>query len=183
MHVRRRISIAILDELVGIHLMQRRRTMKAERTQEQRGTLSLSNLTVGNWVIVVSGCLFLVSLFLDWASAGGFIIQKGMSFMELGTSKSSGLPELNLFTCLAAIGCILLCLPFLKGQNRANKTVIPIVQLVLSIIGLLPFILLPFELKTWLPYGHVEIGGWLAIVAAFGLLIGAILTLTETRRQ
>lgn len=161
--------------------------MKTQMTNEQQVKPSLSNLTTGNWIIIIAGCLFIVSLFLDWASAGGFLISKGITFMSnsFKISISSGLPNLFLFTLLAAIGCILLCLPFLflKGQNRANYKFIPIIQIILSILGLLPFILLPFELKTWLPSGQVEIGGWLALLTTFGLLIGAILTLTEIRQQ
>jgi hypothetical protein len=155
--------------------------MKTETANEQQGKPSLGNLTTGNWIIIVAGYLFIVSLFLPWASTGGFfkLVQKGIGFMRF----SSGLPRLNILTLLAAIGCILLCIPFQKRQNRAKYKVIPVIQIILSILGLLPFILLPLQLKKWEPPGQIEIGGWLAIVAALGLLIGAILTLTEIRHQ
>lgn len=153
--------------------------MKTQMTHDLQGKPSLGNLTAGNWIIIVAGFLFIVSLFLPWASAGGILVKKGIGFMRF----SSGLPRLNFFTLLAAISCILLCIPFQKRQNRAKYKVIPIIQIILSILGLLPFILLPFQLKKWVPSGQVEIGGWLAIVTAFGLLIGAILTLTEIRQQ
>jgi len=160
--------------------------MKAQMTHEQQRKPSLSNLTAGNWITVIAGCLFIVSLFLDWTSAPGFlfaIVHKGIAFMKFGRGTASGLPYLYFFTLLAAIGCICLCLPFLKQQNRGNYKVIPIIQIFLSVLGLLPFVLLRLELKTWRPVGQIEIGGRLAIVAAVGLLIGAIVTWTEIRQQ
>lgn len=152
---------------------------KTQIPHKENRKVLFNNLTAGNYIIIISGFLFIVSLFLDWASAGGFLFSKGIAFMKLKRSISSGLPKINIFTLFTVIGCVLLCFVSLKEQKRINYKVISIVQIVLSIFGLLPFILLPFELKTWIPPGHIEIGGWLAIVATFGVLGGAILTLIE----
>lgn len=142
-----------------------------------------TNLAIGIWIIFISGCLFIVSLFLEWASVPGFLVFKGISFMQIDTSLSSGLPQLNLITLVTTITCMLLCLPFMKGQNARGYRNTSISQIILSILGILPFILLPFEIKTWLPSGTVEFGGWLAIVSVFGLLIGAIVHFTKIRQE
>lgn|GEM_PF-5841528 len=96
--------------------------------------------------------------------------------MELGgKSDTSGLPNLNFITLITTIGCMLLCLLFLKRRYRRNYRNISIGMIILAILGILPFILFLFELKSWTPSGKVEFGGWLAIVSVFGILIGAIL--------
>lgn len=141
----------------------------------------VQSITTGNRITIISGCLFIFSLFLNWASAGGFLYSKGFGFLTVSKSKASGLPELFFLTLLAAIGCILLSVPLLKklGKDKA----MPIARVVLAILGLLPFGLLPFELRTWMPYGQLEFGGWIALLAALGLLMGAILTFNETQQK
>jgi len=134
-----------------------------------------TNLNAGIWVVLISSALFIVSLFLYWSSCS-FIVDKGLFFMELGgKSDTSGLPNLNFITLITTIGCMLLCLLFLKRRYRRNYRNISIGMIILAILGILPFILFLFELKSWTPSGKVEFGGWLAIVSVFGILIGAIL--------
>lgn len=141
----------------------------------------LQNLTTGNRITIISGCLFIFSLFLDWASAGGFLYSRGFGFLTISKSKASGLPELFFLTFLAAVGCILLSIPLLKKLGKGKS--LPTARVILAAIGLLPFGLLPFELRTWMPYGQLEFGGWLALFAALGLLIGAILIFNETQQK
>ena len=71
---------------------ERRRTLRTQITHEQQGKPSLSHLTTGNWIIIIAGILFIVSLFLDWASAGGILIFKGIAFMKFAISRATGLP-------------------------------------------------------------------------------------------
>lgn len=156
--------------------------MGNQLTYDQQENPSLGNLIAGNWLTIVAGCVYIVSLFLDWASAGGWLYSKGTVFL-VGISNASGLPGLQIVTLLAAVGCILLCVPFLRRQWQGIARVAAMIQVVLSFLGLLPFVLLPFELETWIPKGELLFGGWLGLLAAFGLLIGAIWTLVEARQQ
>lgn len=135
------------------------------------------NLTTGNWITIIAGCVFIVSLFLDWASAGGFMSTTGIGFIVTLKSYASGLYEPFFLALLAAIGCSLLSIPVVKKRGKGN--IIPITRIVLAVLGLLPFGLLPSELRTWMPEGQLELGGWLAILSAFGLLIGAVLSFRE----
>jgi len=64
-------------------------------------------------------------------------------------------------------------------EKHGKGKIVPITRIILAVLGLLPFGLLPFELRTWMPEGQLELGGWLAIFAAFGLLIGAVLSFKE----
>lgn len=142
-----------------------------------------TNLTTGIWIVFISGALFIISLFLDWT--GGFIVSKGISFMMDvgGTSTTSGLPQLYFITFITTIGCLLLCFQFLKRRYGRNYRSISIGLIILSILGILPFILLPFELKTWINAGAVKFGGWLAIFSVFGLLIGSIMNFIKIRQE
>lgn len=142
---------------------------------------SLNNLNTGNWIVILSGALYVISLFLVWTT-NGFFINKGIAFLQIRTSFASGMPQLNLITLLAVLGCIFLCIPFLNGKNSKKLRSLSITQIILSILGVLPFILFPFELKTWSPPGNIEYGAWLAMAAALGVLIGAILSFIKIRK-
>lgn len=148
--------------------------MNSQTTPDQN---EARNPTTGNWITIIAGCLFIISLFLDWATAGGFLFSRGTGFL-IGISHASGLPQLFILTLLAAIGSILLGVPALKRRLGAARP-IRTIQIVLAVIGLLPFGFLPFELSTWMPDGRLVFGGWLALLAALGLLAGAVQTFKE----
>lgn len=148
--------------------------MDNQITNDQNG---VRNLSTGNWISIIAGSLFIVSLFLDWASAGGFMYSKGIGFIVTLKSYASGLYEPFFLALLAAIGCALLSVPILKKLGK-GKTV-STTRIILAVLGLLPFGFLPFELRTWIPEGQLEFGGWLAILASLGLLTGAILSFSE----
>jgi hypothetical protein len=137
------------------------------------------------WFTALCSVVTLLSFFfLSWSSLRGFlsIISTGYGLASSGISRASGLPLSLLFAIpAAAFGCILLCLPFLKAGDRTSPLV-PIAQIVLVILGLLSFILLPFEFRTW-SGGKVvaEFGLWLAAVAMIGALIGGFTSLSRVR--
>lgn len=155
--------------------------MSTQKSNEQKVKPSLSNLSVGNWIVIIFSILFIISLFQVWASTGGFLQTKGIGFLEIRTSFASGLPQLNLISLLTTIGCILLCIPFVSGKWVAKFKIFSISMITLAFIGMLPFILLPFELKTWTPSGSIEFGAWLAIAATLGIFIGSILNFVKVK--
>jgi hypothetical protein len=129
----------------------------------------------GSRIMLIAGGVFLVSLFMEWASAGGFLISNGFAMMSIGISRASGMPLLSFLALVAVIGCALLSIPSLRFKQTA------FVQIALSVLGLLSFLLLFFELKAWKPFGQLEAGGWIGLLATIGLLIGAVVAWKETR--
>jgi uncharacterized membrane protein (UPF0136 family) len=138
--------------------------------------ISFRDLPDGFKIIIISALLYIITLFFTWVGQKGFIgvYRTGISFMHIVISHSSGLPFFFLVTLISAILCIVLCIPFFKLQNIENKKSIPIILIVLSSIGVLPYLLLPFELREWSPPGQFLFGGWLSLLCAIGILIGAI---------
>lgn len=141
----------------------------------------LNNFASGSWIVIFSGIIYIISLFLVWVT-NGFLISKGVSFLAVRTSFASGMPQLNLITLLTVIGCILLSILILNGKKSTKFKRLSITQIILSFLGVLPFILLPFELKTWTPPGHIEFGAWLAIAAALGICFGALWNFLKIRK-
>ena len=156
--------------------------MNTQINHTENEKTSLNNLNTGNWIVILSGALYVISLFLDWTTNGFFIV-KGYAFLEIRTSFASGMPQLNLITLLTVLGCIFLCIPFLKGKNSAKLKRLSITQIILSVLGISLFILLPFELKTWTPPANIGFGAWLAMAAALGVLTGAILSFIKIRNM
>ncbi len=132
-------------------------------------------LTGSGKLILFSAVVFVVSLFFDWATAGGWLVSGGLSFLPLIVSKASGLPNSFLPTLIAAIACAALTLPVVPvPPSWLNSGKIPLVMVILAVLGLLPFLLLPYELSTWSPHGQLLFGGWLGFFSALSLLIGTI---------
>ena len=138
--------------------------------------------TSGNWIVLIFGAMFIVSLFLPWTNTGGFV-QGGITLMKIRISRVSGMPMLYIITLLTTISCILLCLPFLKDHNTLKYRYISISQIILSFLGILVFAMLPFEFKTWIPYVTKLFGFWLAIFSLFGVFIGSIMNFIKIRQE
>jgi hypothetical protein len=158
------------------HLNSKSRHFCSEcSTRLNEATTSELTSFVGNRIMLIAGGVFLASLFMEWASAGGFLISNGLAMMRIGISHASGMPLFSFLALVAVIGCALLSIPSLRFKQTA------LVQIALSVLGLLSFLILFFELKAWKPFGQLESGGWIALLATIGLLIGAIIAWGETR--
>ncbi|MCJ7570020.1 MAG: hypothetical protein MUO58_21120, partial [Anaerolineales bacterium] len=90
---------------------------------------------------------------------------------------------LVLLTPISALVVIFLYLPKLMGQRQQDQKLTRnqmIIQFVMIIVGFLPFILIPFEMKTW-SGGVVKTsyGLWIAILAQVCMLFYAFKGSTE----
>jgi hypothetical protein len=134
--------------------------------------------TTGNWIVIISGAMFIVSLFLPWTNTGGFV-NGGISLMKIRISRVSGMPMLYIISLFTTISCMLLCFLFLKKHNTSKYKNISISQIILSILGIMIFALFPFEFSTWRPYVIKLFGFWLAIVSLLGVFIGVIVNFVK----
>lgn len=182
--------------------------------------ISLGNLTVGNWVSIAAGVLFIASLYLPWFTRGYYYIHFSASTAQDGTLSSaqqvydpmkplqgSGYMRLYisehylglyLISLVTVLGCGLLCLPFLFVRRKQTLRLLAAGQTVLSVIGVVPFFFVPKHLQSYRLFLHnqmvqypqldpltssVQVGVILAMVAAAGLVVGAILTWMQVRRS
>ena len=148
--------------------------------------ISLDNLSEANFRLVICAVASLVSFFLPWIVMRGFLTSIGSGFY-LFTSIISAASDLPLFlvllTPISALAVLYLYLPKFLGNRQKEEKLTRnqmIVQFVLIIVGFLPFILMPFEMKTW-SGGEVKTsyGLWLAIIAQIGMLFYAYQGSTE----
>ena len=142
----------------------------------------LSNLSAGNRISIFSGFLFFVSLLFNWTETdfGMVMTTRGYEYLDFNVTRSD-LPNLIPFSILATLGCILLCIPFLKPVDKDKKKsylVYAIIQTLLSVIGLHGILILWF---IQLPASNSGLlfGGWLGLIAISGLLYGSIKTRSE----
>lgn len=147
---------------------------------------SLDNLTEANQRLLISAVFALVSFFLPWIAMRGFFtsISSGLYLFTSLVSRASGLPLfLVLLTPISALVVLFLYLPKLQGKRQKDEKLTRnqmIIQFVLIVVGFLPFILIPFEMKTW-SGGEVKTsyGLWIAIIAQIGMLFYAYQGSTE----
>ena len=147
---------------------------------------SLDNLTEANQRLLISAVAALISFFLPWIAMRGFFtsISSGLYLFTSLISRASGLPLfLVLLTPISALVVIFLYLPKLMGQRQQDQKLTRnqmIIQFVMIIVGFLPFILIPFEMKTW-SGGVVKTsyGLWIAILAQVCMLFYAFKGSTE----
>jgi len=147
---------------------------------------SLDNLTEANQRLLICAVVALISFFLPWIAMRGFFtsISSGLYLFTSLISRASGLPLfLVLLTPISALVVIILYLPKLLGKRQKDEKLARnqmIIQFVLIVLGFLPFILIPFEMKTW-SGGEVKTsyGLWIAIIAQIGMLFYAYQGSTE----
>ena len=141
-----------------------------------------SNLSAGNQLVVFSGLLFIISLMFAWTQNkyGLILTTMGYGYIDFYISRS-GWPNLIPVSLLAAVGCILLCIPFLKpvDMNKKKKYLMFVsIQIVLSVLGLLAILILWFiQLPTF--NGRFMFGAWLGVISMVGLIYGACRTRSE----
>jgi len=147
---------------------------------------SLDNLTEANQRLLIAAVAALISFFLPWIAMRGFLtsISSGLYLFTSLISRASGLPLfLVLLTPISALVVIFLYLPKLLGKRQKDEK-LPrnqmIIMIVMIAVGFLPFILIPFEMKTW-SGGEVKTsyGLWIAIIAQIGMLFYAYQGSTE----
>jgi glucan phosphoethanolaminetransferase (alkaline phosphatase superfamily) len=142
----------------------------------------LSNLSAGNRMVIISGFLFIVSLFFAWtqSSYGMVITTMGYSYIEFDISMS-GWPNLIPFSLLAALTSILLCIPFLKPTDKdRKKKLLKFVdlQIILSVVGLHGVLILSlFQIPAL--NGRFLFGGWLGTISMIGLVYGSVRTRSD----
>ncbi len=148
--------------------------------------ISLDNLTDANFRILITALVSLISFFLPWIAMRGFFtsISSGLYLFTSLISRASGLPLfLVLLTPISALVVLFLYLPKLLGKRQKEEKLTRnqmIVQFVMLVAGSLPFILIPYEMKTW-SGGVVKTsyGLWIAIIAQIGMLFYAYQGSTE----
>ena len=148
--------------------------------------MSLDNLNTADRRLVISAIVSLVSFFLPWIIMRGFLnsTNLGVMLMSPFVSRASGLPlGLVVLAPISAIVMLILYMPKLQGSYEQNQKLPKnqiIIQFVMIVIGFLPFILIPIEIKTW-SGGDVNtsIGLWIAILAQIGMLFFSIQGITE----
>ncbi|MGB2895044.1 MAG: hypothetical protein WBB65_02625 [Anaerolineales bacterium] len=147
---------------------------------------SLDNLTDANRWLVISAVASLICFFLPWIVMRGFFnsTASGLYLFTSLISRASGLPlGLVLLTPISALVALILNLPKLLGKRQKDEK-LPrnqmIIMIVMIAVGFLPFILIPFEMKTW-SGGEVKTGYglWIAIIAQIGMLFYAYQGSTE----
>jgi hypothetical protein len=150
--------------------------------------LSHRNLSLRNWIIIIS-CLIAIALFfLPWWSQSQmgirYFLDTGLELAKSGRS-TSGIPFAVFFaTLIAPIVCLFSCVVYLK---QAKNIFFPLAQIALGVIGLVPFVLLIFIIKHairrgggsqfWFSYAFIA-----TIIALFGIVIGALLSYVEIKR-
>ncbi|MCJ7568551.1 MAG: hypothetical protein MUO58_13520 [Anaerolineales bacterium] len=155
--------------------------------QSKGKKISLDNLSEANFRLVISAAASLIGFFLPWIVMRGFLSSTnlGVSLISPFISRASGFPlGLVLLTPISALVVLYLYLPKLLGKRQKDEKLTRnqmILQIVMIVIGFIPFILIPFEIKTW-SGGVVKTsyGLWLAILAQIGMLFYAFQGSTET---
>lgn len=154
----------------------------SDQPSPQKNRVQLSNLSVGNVLVIFSGLLFFVSLFFNWTEYdyGMVITSKGYEYIDFYVSKS-GWPNLVPLSLMAAIGCILLCIPFLKplDMDRIKEYLIFVnVQIALSILGIHGILILwSIQLPSF--KGRFLFGAWLGLISMAGQIYGSFKTRSE----
>lgn len=126
------------------------------------------SLSIGNWVVVVSGVVFFISLFLPWFSWRSYAthMQFSLSSATSGDISSAELITervnipvyasdvllirmdvdviiLFLVSLLTTILCLLCAFSFLLIRQKKARTGISLAQIGLSVLGLVPFAFIP----------------------------------------
>jgi len=145
----------------------------------------ISTLSTGNHLVIISGILFIVSLFFAWTQSryGIIITTMGYSYIEFDISMS-GWPNLIPFSLLAAIANILLSIPFLKPADKERKKKLLSfvdLQIILSVIGLHGVLILSlFQIPAL--GGRFMFGGWLGTISSIGMVYGSVRTRSDLQR-
>lgn len=157
-------------------------------------SLKIRNLSLKNWIIVVSSFISIICFFLTWHRAifidgEVWTSDSGLTFALAGAS-TSGIPLQSIYATLgAAVISLFLCMMYLR-QGRETKKIIPLTQVILGFMGLVPFVLLMLAVRYvarrspsgivmhWFSYFF-----FIAILAMIGILVGAILSYIEILRH
>ncbi len=142
--------------------------MNRVETQVKEKRVSLRNLTIGNWISLSAGVVFIISLFLPWFSWGSYATHMQFSLTEAvsGNVTSAAVVTervnipvyasdvllirmdaeviiLYLVSLLTTIICLLCALSFLLVRQKKARAGISLVQVGFSILGLVPFVFIP----------------------------------------
>lgn len=151
--------------------------------------LNFKNLSFRNWIIIASCFIAIPLFFLPWYAELQLGIPKfydnGLKLALSGAS-SLGIPLSVFFTTLIApITCLLLCVFYLKQAKNVKKN-IPFIQIILGVIGLVPFVLFMFMIKHASRRGmlqiHLSYFFFITILTMIGIVIGGLLSYIEIKR-
>jgi hypothetical protein len=142
--------------------------MNRVETQVKEKRVSLRNLTIGNWISLAAGVVFIISIFLPWYSWKSYAthMQFSLSAATSGDISSADLITervsipvygtdvllirmdadviiLSLVSLLTTIICLLCSLSFFVIKKKKARTGISLVQIGFSILGLVPFAFIP----------------------------------------
>ena len=152
-------------------------------------SLNYKNLSFRNWIIISSCLIAIVLFFLPWFAELRLGIPKfydsGLK-LALSATSTSGIPFSVFFaTLIAPIICLISSMMYLKQAENVNKY-ITLVQIVLGVIGIVPFVLFIYMLKHAARRGNLQIylsySFWITILAMIGIVIGALLSYIEIKR-
>nr|MBC7244614.1 hypothetical protein [Chloroflexota bacterium] len=138
----------------------------------------VQRLNSGNIFVVISSIVTAIGFMLPWETTyyyGGFGIRStGYAIASGGLSKQYAHLHWAYYIPIAmALVCGILSLVFI---NRHSPLSILVVQLLLTVAGLLPFVLFFIEIK-WLnqwriTYTEPRFGLWISVIGLIGILFG-----------
>jgi hypothetical protein len=140
-------------------------------------------LIVSDILILVGSIVVLVCFFLPWESDIMDLLygpQAGLNFATVATSHTSGLPGLTYFivpisalVCLALLGIHIFSQLEIKNRD--------LILLIITIIGILPFIQFIIELGTWTAQYTLRYGLYLTVIGLLLSLSGAVINVLKKR--
>lgn len=195
--------------------------MDIPEPQAHSRKFSFDNLTKGNWVTLIAVVLFVISLFLPWVTRNSYMVSSSFSLTEAISGNISNMTEnvkpfsidywgldliefistgpsfvnITLITLITTVLCFLLTIPYLFSQRTGLRMGLGITQLILSMVGWVPFFFTPTILQFFASYNRTEFpdqpfrqsthsyGIYLAWLAAFLLFVGAAMILADVRKR
>jgi hypothetical protein len=159
--------------------------------------MDLRRLRVGEWVIGASGLLLLVALFLPWYELGeGFVVGPADAL----DAHASAWDAFTILDVLLAFGALVAIAVIVVTAVEATPAAPLAMQSLLILFALLLLILVIFRLadppditfleSTDAPGARSNVadidraaGGWLALVAVVGIVVGGLIAIRDERRS
>ena len=159
--------------------------------------MDLRRLRVGEWIVLGSGLLLLVALFLPWYELGAGAVIGPPDALDAHASAWDAFTILDLLLALGALAAIAV---FVVTAAQATPALPLALQSLLTLLALLLLLLLVFRLAdppdvsflepTDAPGARSDVAGvdraagaWLGLVAMIGVFVGCLVAIRDERRS